>query len=57
MRYVNLSIVLVYRMVSLKVHNRFPNLQSLIDAKLLMQHEAERLQKVIFQPSQLVSIK
>ncbi len=48
MRYVNLSIVLVYRLVSRKVHDRLPTLQSLIDAKLLLQHEADRLQNVRF---------
>jgi hypothetical protein len=46
MRYVNLSIVLVFRMVSRKVHNRFPSYQSLIDANLLRKIEAERLRKV-----------
>ncbi len=46
MRYVNLSIILVFRLVSLKVHQRLPTMQSLIDAKLLLKHEAERLKKV-----------
>jgi len=46
MRYVNLSIILVFRLVSQKVHKRFPNTQSLIDAKLLLKHEAERLTRV-----------
>ena len=46
MRYVNLSIVLVFRLVSCKVHKRFPTYQSMIDAKLMLPHEAARLQKV-----------
>lgn len=46
MRYINLSFILVFRLVSQKVNNRFPTLQSLIDAKLLLQHEAERLQEI-----------
>ncbi len=45
MRYVNLSIILVYRLVSLKVRKRLPTVQSLVDAKLLLKHEAERLKK------------
>ena len=43
MRYVNLSIVLVFRLVSTKVHQRFPSYQSLVEAKLLLQHESDRL--------------
>ena len=43
MRYVNLSNVLVYRLVSKKVEVRFPDHQSLVDAKLMLPHEAERL--------------
>jgi len=46
MRYLNLSTVLVYRLVSRKVEERFPDLQSLVEAKLLLPHEALRLQKV-----------
>ena len=46
MRYVNLSVILVFRLVSSKVHARFPNTQALIDAKLILKHEAVRLQKV-----------
>ena len=43
MRYVNLSIVLVFRLVSTKVHNRFPNYQSLVEARLMLPHEVQRL--------------
>jgi hypothetical protein len=43
MRYVNLSNVLVYRLVSRKVEERFPDHQSLVDAKLMLPHEVERL--------------
>ena len=43
MRYVNLSIVLVFRLVSTKVHQRFPTYQSLVDARLMLPHEVERL--------------
>ena len=43
MRYVNLSIVLVFRLVSTKVHQRFPTFQSLVDAKLMLPHEVQRL--------------
>ena len=42
-RYVNLSTVLVYRLVSSKVEVRFPDHQSLVDAKLMLPHEAKRL--------------
>ena len=43
MRYVNLSTVLVFRLVSTKVSERFPNYQSLIEARLMLPHEVERL--------------
>ena len=46
MRYVNLSTILVYRLVSLKAKSRFPNYQSLVDAKLMLPIEVERLQRV-----------
>ena len=39
MRYVNLSMVLVYRLVSTKVHARFPTYESLVQAKLMLPHE------------------
>ena len=43
MRYVNLSIVLVFRLVSTRVKDRFPTYQSLVDAKLMLPHEQQRL--------------
>ena len=43
MRYVNLSTVLVFRLVSKKVQKRFPNYRSLVEAKLMLPHEVERL--------------
>jgi hypothetical protein len=46
MRYVNLSTVLVFRLVAAKVHARFPTYRSLVKAKLLLPHEAERLEAV-----------
>lgn len=45
MRYVNLSSVLVYRLVSEKVMTRFPDYQSLVQAKLMLPHEVSRLEK------------
>ena len=45
MRYVNLSIVLVFRLVSAKVHARFPDYQSLINAKLMLPLEMIRMKK------------
>ena len=45
MRYANLSILLVYRLVSDKVMKRFPDYESLVVAKLLLPHEVERLRK------------
>ncbi len=45
MRYVNLSSILVYRLVSEKVQNRFPDLNSLVEAKLMLPHEVTRLEK------------
>lgn len=45
-RYINLSFILVFRLVSHKVYQRFPNFQSLIDSKLLLEHEAKRLQHI-----------
>ena len=46
MRYVNLSNILVLRQISLKVHSRFPTYRSMAEAKLLLDHEAIRLDKV-----------
>ena len=43
MRYVNLSIVLVFRLISTKVRQRFPDYRSLVEAKLMLPHEVERL--------------
>ena len=43
MRYVNLSNVLVYRLVTRKVEERFPDEQSLIDANLMLPDEKEKL--------------
>ena len=45
MRYVNLSTVLVYRLVSEKVMDRFPDYESLIKAKLMLPNEVKRLEK------------
>ena len=45
MRYVNLSTILVYRLVSPVVMQRFPDYDSLVDAKLMLPHEVERLIK------------
>ena len=39
MRYVNLSMFLVYRLVSTKVKARFPTYESLVEAKLLLPNE------------------
>ena len=46
MRYVNLSSILVFRLVAAKVHARFPTYQSLVKAKILLQHEADRLESI-----------
>ena len=46
MRYVNLSTILVYRLVSRKVMERFPDYESLINAKLMLPNEVMRLEKV-----------
>ena len=45
MRYVNLSIVLVFRLVTRKVEKRFPDEQSLVEANLMLPDEAEKLKK------------
>ena len=46
MRYVNLSSVLVLRLVAINVHARFPSYQSLVEAKFLLPHEAEHLEAI-----------
>lgn len=46
MRYVNLSSVLVYRLVSQKVMDRFPDYDSLVQAELMLPHEVARLVKI-----------
>ena len=46
MRYVNLSTILAYRLVSQKVMDRFPDYNSLVQAKLMLPNEVKRLQKV-----------
>ena len=45
MRYVNLSIVLVFRLVSAKVAARFPDYESLVKAKLMLEKDVERMKK------------
>ena len=45
MRYVNLSNVLVFRLISRKVENRFPDYESLINAKLMLPSEVKRMRK------------
>ena len=45
-RYVNLSSVLVFRLVSQKVKKRFPDYESLIEHKLLLPGEVDCLQKI-----------
>ena len=45
MRYVNLSTVLMYRLVSAKVMSRFPDYDSLMEAKLMLPAEVQRLKK------------
>lgn len=49
MRYINLSIVLVFRLVSSKVKARFPDYESLVDAKLILPSEVQRMQKAELQ--------
>ena len=46
MRYVNLADILVYRMVSGKVLDRFPDDQSLIDAKMILSNEVKKLNSI-----------
>ncbi len=45
MRYVNLSTVLVYRLVSTRVRERFPTHSELIEAKMLLPEESKMLAK------------
>ena len=45
MRYLNLSTILVYRLVSDKVKNRFPTYKEMEEAKLILPHEIERLER------------
>ena len=45
-RYVNLSTILVLRLVAAKILDRFPTYESLIKANLLLPHEKERLETV-----------
>eukprot|EP00095_Tigriopus_kingsejongensis_P005076 maker-scaffold1482_size38982-snap-gene-0.9 protein:Tk05076 transcript:maker-scaffold1482_size38982-snap-gene-0.9-mRNA-1 annotation:"PREDICTED: bestrophin-1-like" len=45
MRYVNLSIVLVYRLVSSKVRDRFSTFDELVRSRLLLPEEKDRLQQ------------
>ena len=49
MRYVNLAIVLVFRLVSSKVKARFPDYDSLVNAKLMLPSEAQRMMKAELQ--------
>ena len=45
MRYVNISSILVFRLVSQNVQDRFPDYESLVEATLLLPHEVKRLRK------------
>ena len=49
MRYINLSTVLVFRLVSTKVKARFPDYDSLVHAKLMLPIEVERMKKAEIQ--------
>ena len=44
MRYINLSNILVFRIISPKAGQRFPDFQSLINEKLLTNSEAKKLE-------------
>jgi len=46
MRYLNLSTVLVFRTVSPKVRERFPNYKALVEAGLMLPGEDDRLSHV-----------
>ncbi len=41
-----IALELFFRLVAAKVHARFPNYQSLVKAKILLPHEARRLELV-----------
>lgn len=43
MRYINLSIVITFAMISPSVKRRFPNYQSYVDSGLLLPSENQRL--------------
>ena len=43
-RYVNLSSILVLRLVASQVHDRFPTYESLVKAGILLQHEKVNLE-------------
>jgi len=45
-RYINLSTILVFRLVSEKVRKRFPDCRSLIEAKLMLPEEVEQLKNI-----------
>ena len=45
-RYVNLSTILVLRVVASQVHDRFPTYESMVNANLLLPHEKERLETI-----------
>ena len=46
MRYTNLSTLLVFRLVSRKVRDRFPGYSAMIESGHLLQEEAEKLAKI-----------
>ncbi len=45
MRYLNVSTVLVYRLVSIPVRERFPTYDALVDENMLLPHERDRLNR------------
>ena len=49
MRYINLSMVLVFRLVSTKVRARFPDYNSLVHAKLMLPVELKRMKRAEIQ--------
>lgn len=55
MRYVNLSNILALKLIAPKVDKRFPSYQTLVDAKVLLPKEAERLERVASQTPHEVS--